>query len=733
LERNRLGAVVGAGAIAAALAAFFWPLFAGGVSALTGDNLSHSLPVHVDLARMLGDAPWRLWDPRAAFGFPVHAEATSGWFHPWKLLLLALFPPLVAHDLVYVSSFAIAGASGLFVARQLGLALPAALLAGFAIAFSPIVLDTLYNASYAHSLAWSAVSLLAFERWWTAPGARRLAFFATSVALLLAAGYPPTAYAFFLFLGVALATRLALDRTRIAARIGGFAAALALGGGLAAIGVLPLVELMGLSVRQDAMTVLNAFPLLDFAGDLVFDPDPALYQPGRYAFFVAPLATALALVAMPFLPALREPRALSYVAGVVVCAGAASGPGSALFDLLRATLPGFDRLRLLSPFLFVAVVPSGVLLAALLTEATRPLRSNATAVAVGALALVFALFAFAAAPSATLLPWVRHLLLGLAAAAAAGLAIARVGRRAELAWFVWIAVLLVEIAVLRTGHRAWLPDAVLAEGDALVAELAPRVHSHSESRAIHFPSQRHRATFDGMVRQHWKSPGYADFVRTSVRVQMPFANLLGDLPFAGMNGALAFSGYGALVATMHDELRGRSATPPGARALDRWSVRWMLLQGDLAKLPRAAGFERVWSDPRGDVELLENRRARERFQWEAGASDAPPLEAPAAWRRAIEALPWVTPAIEPAFEWNAEAPGALFAAVPLHPSWSAVLDDRIVAPQLAADGFGMSIPAGPGSHRVALRFVPHAFHLGVVATAASALVVLALALRGRAS
>jgi hypothetical protein len=733
LDRNRLGAVVAVGAIAAALAAFFWPLFAGGVSALTGDNLSHSLPLNFDLARALDVGPWRFWNDRAAFGFPLFAEGQSGFAHPWKLLLLSLFPVLAAHDLLYVSSFLIAGAGACFIARRLGLAALPAALAGFATAFSPIVLDTLYNAAYAHSIAWAAVCLLAFERWWAAPGSRSLAFFAASVALLLCAGYPPTAYAFFLFLGVAFATRLALDRTHVGARIGGVAAALALGAGLAALQMLPLVELLALSVRQDAMTVLNAFPWLDFAGGLVFDPDPALYQPGRYAFFVAPLATTLALVAVPFLPALREPRALSYVAGVVVCAGAASGPGSALFDLLRATLPGFDRLRLLSPFLFVAVVPSAVLLAALLTEATRPLRSNAAAVAVGALALVFALFAVAAAPSATLLPWVRHLLLGLAAAAAAGLAIARIGRRNEIAWLVWIAVLLVEIAVLRAGHRAWLPDTVLREGDALVAELAPRVHAHPDSRAIHFPSQRHRATFDGMVRQHWKSPGYAELVRTSVRVQIPFANLLGDLPFAGMNGALAFAGYDALVATMHEELRGRVVTPPGERALDRWSVRWMLLQGDLAKLPRAAGFERVWSDPRGDVELLENRSARDRFEWQPGANDAPALEAPAAWRRAIEALPWVTATVEPAYAWSADSPGALFAAVPLHPSWSAVLDGRAVAPLRARDGLGMEIPAGTGPHRVELRFVPHAFHLGVVASAASALVVLALALRGRAS
>lgn len=723
MDRSRLGVAAALGAIAAALAVFCAPLFTSGVSALTGDNLTHSLPLRLDLARILDGAPWRWVDPRTAFGFPFYAEGVNGWLHPWQTLVLAALPELAAHDFLYVSSFFLTGASALLAARALGLGLGAALAAGLATAFSPVVLENLYNASYAHSTAWAAVCVVAFERWWAAPGTRRLGLFAAAVALAVCAGYPPTAYALFLFLGVALATRVALERRDVVRRLAGFAAALALGLGIAAPQVLPLAELATLSVRQEEVEVLNSFPWSHFLGGLVFDPDPALYEPGRYAFFTAPLATVLALVAVPFAPLLRDPRLLGYAAGTFVCVGAASGPGSGVFEVLHAVLPGFDRLRLLSPFLFVAVLPAGVLLGALLEAATRGAHGRAQRTAVGSFAIAFAGFAVLSLPAATAVAWYRELAIALAAAA--GLAFAtlpRVGRPGSV-WIVWIAVLAIEIAVLRTGHRAWLPDRVLDEGRPLAAALAERVKAEPDARAMHFRTQRLRATFDGMVGQHWKSPRYASFVRNGRRVAMPLANLLDELPFAGMSGALALAGYPELIAQMEMELRARSATPPGERAVDRWGVRWVVRFGDLAKLRLAPGMTSVWRDPAGDLELLENAHALPVWQWQAGVAEAGAGDAgtqrPAAWRRAIESLPWVTPETEGPFAWSAAEPGRLFAALPLHPSWTAVLDGAALRPVRAGDGFGMEIPAAAGAHRAELRFVPHALHAGILVGVAS--------------
>jgi hypothetical protein len=723
---SRLATASALALIVGALTLFCLPLFTGAVSALTGDNVTHSLPMNHLVERAAQGQPFRFWEPSVSFGFPVYAEGTLGLFHPWKLLLLGTLPLLTAHDLLYLSSFALAASCGFFVARRLGSSVGFALIAGLAIAFSPASLGNLYNASYALSIAWSALALVAFERWYAAPSGRRLAALAAAIALALLAGYVPTVFALFLFLGVALAIRFALEPREIATHAPGFVAAVALGIGLAALQVLPLAELTRNSVRQDSVAVLNAFPWQNFLTGLLYDPAPTRYAPARYAYFVAPLATTLAAIALPFLPLLRDRRVLSYVGGIVVCVMACAGPGSPLFELLRVTLPGFDRLRLLSPFLFVVLVPTGVVLAALLREAVRRDRSRGQLVACGVTALLFALLW--SLPLLAALPGYRALVLGLVGAAIAGLLALRATDRLAWAPALFVAILLVEIAVVKPAHRAWLPDGVLGEGAEMAAFLTERMRSDPDARAMHFPSQAYDAAFKGMVLQHWTSPHYESFVRSSIAARTPFANLLDELPFAEANGALPLAGSPELLATMQDEVRRRTATPPGERAIDRFGVRFVVMSGDVARLPVAPGLQIVWQDTTGRLAVLENSAVRPRYQWHAAPAEDPAVH-PSALARFARALPWATSESQGVVEIDAPAAGRVFVPIPAYPGWSAWLDGEEVAVR-AAEGVGMEVPMPAGRHRLVLRYLPAAFHLGVCISLASAAVAVAIALRG---
>ena len=723
---SRLATASALALIAGALTLFCLPLFTGAVSALTGDNVTHSLPMNQLVERAAQGQSFRFWDPNVSFGFPVYAEGTLGLFHPWKLLLLGALPLLTAHDLLYLSSFVLAASCGFFVARRLGSSVGFALIAGLAIAFSPASLWNLYNVSYALSIAWSALALVAFERWYAAPSGRRLAALAAAIALALLAGYVPTVFALFLFLGVALAIRFAFEPRQIATHAPGFVAAVALGIGLAALQVLPLAELTRNSVRQDSVAVLNAFPWQNFLTGLLYDPAPERYAPARYAYFVAPLATTLAVIALPFLPLLRDRRLLSYVGGIVVCVLACAGPGSPLFELLRATLPGFDRLRLLSPFLFVVLVPTGVVLAALLREATRRGRTRGQLAACAAMALLFALLW--SLPLLSALPGYRALVLGLVGVAIAGLLALRAADRLAWAPALFVAILLFEIAVVKPAHRAWLPDGVLGAGAEMAAFLKERMRSDPDARAMHFPSQAYDAAFQGMVMQHWQSPHYESFVRSSIAARTPFTNLFDELPFAEASGALPLAGSAALLATMQDELRRRTATPPGERAIDRFGVRFVVMSGDVARLPIAPGLQIVWQDATGRLAVLENSAARPRYQWHAAAAeDAAPK--PSALLRFARALPWATSESQGVVEIDAPAAGRVFVPIPAYPGWSAWLDGEEVA-VLAAEGVGMEVPVPAGRHRLELRYLPAAFHLGLCVTLASAAVAVAIALRG---
>ncbi|RIL04951.1 MAG: hypothetical protein DCC71_12100 [Proteobacteria bacterium] len=712
--------------IAALLGLALLPCFTESLSALTGDNVTFSLPMHASLHRALHDGSFRFWDPAVSFGFPLYAEGQLAWFHPWKLALLGALPLLAAHDAIYLSSFVLTAACSFAIARTFGLGVGLALVAGLALAFSPAVIGNLYNASYAHSIAWSALCLLAFERWYAQPTRARFAGFAAATSLALFAGYVPTVYALFLFLGIAFAIRLAWEPRRIVRLAPAFAAALALGVGIAAVQVLPLLELAAHSVRQDSVEVLNAFPWQNFLAGLAFDPAPARYAADRYVYFAAPLATVLAAIAFPCLPLLRDRRALSYAGAIAACVLLGAGPGGWGFELARAALPGFDRLRLLSPFLFVVLVPSGVLLAALLREATRTGRTRAQLAACGAVALFLALIW--SGPLWTALPSHRAWVLGLLAATLAALAALRASGRLAWAPALFAAVVLAEIAALRPAHFSWMPDSVLDEGAELGALLREKMRDDPDARAMHFPSRAYDAAFKGMVLQHWTSPGYAAFVRSSMAARTPFANLLDDLPFAEANGALPLAGFPELLATMQDEVRGRVATPPGEREIDRFRVRWVVQLGDVARLPVAPALRVIWSAPSGRLALLENDAARPLLQWRA----APPLAAASepALVRIARALPWVAGEAHGEREVDAPADGRLFVPIPHYAGWIARVDGTEVVPR-PADGFGMELPVAAGRRRVELRFVPAAFHVGVCVSLASALAVAGVLASGR--
>ena len=733
IEDGRASALAWCGALLvllASVAVYFWPVWAGSVSFLVGDNLTHSLPMNARLSSALHGGGFRFWDPDVAFGAPTYADGTGGWFHPWKLLLFATFPLLTAHNLLYVSSFLLTGVSCLFAGAMLGVRPSVALASAIAVTFSPTVLGNCNNAAYAHGVAWTGVWLVAFECWYASPTSRRVAGLAFATALALLAGYPPMAYAQLLLLGTMLAIRLAFDRRRLAAHVLGLPAAVALGLAVSAFQVLPLAELATHSVRQEAVAPLNSFPWMDYVAGLVFVNDPELYAPGRFRFFLAPLGSALGILAVASLPLLRGRIGVSYIGAIAVCVAAAGGPGAPVFEALRSALPGFDRLRLLSPFLYVTIVPLGVLVALLLESALSAAPSRRQlAICMGLLA-AFVVAMAASLPGRAATPQYR-LPGGLALSlACAGILLPRLLGWPASASALWLAALL-EVGTSKASYLSYLPDSILSEGNEIAARLAVLRHADPEARGIHLSSPQLDNIVKNLLVLHWKMPGYAGFARACLRMQVPYINLPAHLPFAEANDALSLAGVPTLRQTMQAELRRERLAEPGDRMLDRYGVRFEVVLGDLGRTPIADGFDVVWRDPSIPISVLANAHVqpRYRFQPPTGASEPTVAQPIPAWQDWIDALPWVAAESEGPVEIVAPAPGRIFAAIPYYPGWTARLDGEPVRPLLAADGVGTEIPVSAGAHKLELRFTPYSFHLGLLVAAPSALVLLALAAR----
>jgi hypothetical protein len=701
---------------AAAVAAAFHPLFTRSVSILYGDTLVHSAPLHYELARFLREG-WRFWNPEVSFGFPLYAEATSGWFHPWKLALFSLLPWLTAHDLVYVSSFALTGLACFATARGLGAGAALSLVGALAVTFSPAVLANFYNAAYAHALAWSAVCLLAFERWYANPTRRRVAWLAAAVALLVLAGYPPTAFATLFFLGLALAARIALERRRAGVLVLGFVAAVILGTGLSAFQVLPLLELAAHSVRHAGTAPLQVFPWQNFAVGLVFENDPALYDPNHFQFFLAPLGTPLALVAIAWLPiALRSRVARSYCVATAICVAAAVGPGSPVHALLQLALPGFDHLRMITPFVMVAVAPVGVLLTLALEQAVHGRPTRREALAGAGLAALFGLWLLSSHPAHAATGYYRAVALGILALAGGGIAALRATGRASWAPALLAVLMLGEVTALRSSYLSFLPDSLLDAGGDLAAFLAARRAEDPDARILVYPTKPYLDAKAVLHFQHWKSPGYESAARLLVEEQVPYLNLIDATHCVQAPDSLPLAGIPALRRAIEAEVRGEAALPRGERRMDRWDVRWIVVTGTPAL---DAGLRVVWQDAKQSRAVLENPDARPLAQWHAAAGPVQPPAEHAALRRLLEALPWVGSESVGAWEIDAPAAGRAFIAIPRYPGFTASVDGTRAPIVAADDPIAMDVPVPAGHHRIELRVTPYSFHLGLLLAAAS--------------
>jgi hypothetical protein len=729
-----------------ALEAFlFRHLFTDRVSILNGDSLIHSLPMHRILSEWAHGGIWRFWQPDVAFGHPVYAEGTGGFFHPFAFALFACFDWLTAHDLLYVSSFALTGVFAFAAARALGLVPLAAGIAAVAAAFSPSVLWNAYNASYAHAIAWSAATLWAFERWDEARNAAARAWLGGAVALLFLAGYPPLAYATLVFLGIVAAVRALGEPRTIVARALGLGGAAVIGIALAAFQVLPLLELSAQSTRRSAVDPVQVYPIANYLVGLFLVNDPALYR-NAFLYFLAPLGTMLALLGVGFAPLQRNRFALSYVLAIAVCVSAAAGAGSVFYELFRTALPGFDRLRQLSPFLLVTVVPCAVLLA---TSIDAGLRQPLTRGRMASCAVTFAIgAALVALAEPTHAATAFYLVTSAAVVAVAGAAVL-VGRRTGcvgVALGVVLAVLVVESTVVKGSYVSFFPDATLAEANPLATFLDERLREDPGARVAHLWSRMTREQHDLLVYSHWKNPGYEKIIRANAARLVPSLNLLHDIATLDASDALPLAGVPELRAAVLAELQGRAALAPGQRWIDRLHIRYVIADAEAKSV--AADLHPVWRDPTGAVQVLENPSAG--AAWAKPPPDAMPLVvqpadagadsialrpalasfAPAWIESAITALPFVHSERAGPIDVELAAAGPVYVPLPAYPGWSAWLDGER-APLRLDDSFGMWLDAAAGHHQLELRFVPLAFYAGALASAGTLLGVVAVAVLRR--
>lgn len=341
---RRTGRLVVEGvALAGLVVAWWWVRFDPGQPREALDTVLYFLPSYAAIADRFRDGVVPLWNPWNLCGLPWIGTLQGGVFYPGHVLylVLPLHRALAASGALHLVVTALATAA--FV-RRLGLGGAAAFLAAVAFTVRGTVATSVPSPNLLEAAAWLPVGALALVDLVRAPGGGPIALLAAATGLSFLAGYPqPTVYAIYAWgtLFVALLIHERPSGTGVAIRVAAFAAGLAAGGLVAAVQMVPALELMRSGTRaSDGLTDLTMFP---------FSPwmTPATSVLWRESIEGTPYAMgviALALVPVAVLAPARRVLGVWALALAALSATFALGRLTPLFDLYLA-LPALRLFR----------------------------------------------------------------------------------------------------------------------------------------------------------------------------------------------------------------------------------------------------------------------------------------------------------------------------------------------------------------------------------------------------
>ncbi len=356
---------------------YFWQVTLGQGVWYSADIQRIYLPFGTELSRALGSGRLPFWTTGILTGFPLLAEGHVAALYPIYLLLFRLLPPPFAISYGMLLHLAW-GACGMYAClRALQFRAPSALLAGFLYSFNAFAIEKVYYTPILVTSAWLPWLIFLQTRFRSARRAHRLsagmwlALAAAAFGLQLVSGFPQMAFMSAIAFGCfGLAGELFEDRqdgaksgATVAGRIRDLSAAvlwtvlpLFLGGGMAAIQLLPTLELIGYSVRSGGMgyEFVTSYSLPPaFLTELVVpfsQAEPFEHTNGNLAYLgLAPLV--LAIVA-PFVK--RDRRTLFYALFTLGALSLTLGDLNPLYVILYR-IPIFDLFRTPARYLFLYV------------------------------------------------------------------------------------------------------------------------------------------------------------------------------------------------------------------------------------------------------------------------------------------------------------------------------------------------------------------------------------------
>jgi hypothetical protein len=297
---------------------YFLPAVRGRIVISPDDGVIFNVPLRVAAANLIRAGHLPLWNPYIFSGMPLHGAAQAGLLFPLNWFYL-ISSPQVATNLMMLATYMVAALGAYLYARRAGADITGAIATGFIWQFSAFLVEQVGHTNILQTAAMLPWLLWAVEGYIANGARRRGVLLAVLVAILVFAGHQQTcAYALLLTAAYSIVLVRASKHTRSSYLRP--LAMLAFGLALAAVQILPTLELLRNSLRASAsydffssFSMPPRFALTLFAPYLLGGGNGLLFRApyvgpsffGEYVAYVGLLTIMLALVAVLLKPDVR--------------------------------------------------------------------------------------------------------------------------------------------------------------------------------------------------------------------------------------------------------------------------------------------------------------------------------------------------------------------------------------------------------------------------------------------
>ena len=313
-----------------------------------------------------------IWSRLVSAGFPLYGEGEGGFLYPPNFISVTAFNPIDANAVLMVLHYTFAGVASYALARYLGIRKMSAIVAGIVYPLGGTFVGALFYPHFTSSAAWLPVLLLVFEWALRRRQLRHGIVVGLIWAIQLLAGHVQVAAFSLVGVGLYAVGRVVEEREtgrRLVYPLGLVSVTAVVGAGLAAVQILPTLDIIGQSIRATVSAnsaITGSIPPASVASLLypfVF-ADPSRGVDWDTLGTDAWIYTGIAPVALALL-GLVTPRKRGRLPLIVMTLGAlalAFGDYLPVYHLLRF-LPGFGGFRFPSRFGLVFDLGIGLLAA----------------------------------------------------------------------------------------------------------------------------------------------------------------------------------------------------------------------------------------------------------------------------------------------------------------------------------------------------------------------------------